>query len=63
MTDKYINYIYNKAKAAIKDVDEVTDDHIRNTVGSIGYYALVNTGLLDSLERRDTSNGKNMGRD
>lgn len=63
MTDKYIDYIYSKAKEAIKDVDEVTDDHIRNAVGSIGYYALVNTGLLDSLERRDTSNGKNMGRD
>ena len=62
MTDKYIDYIYSKAKEAVKDVEEVTDDHIRNAVGSIGYFALVNTGLLDSLERGGTSNGKNMGR-
>lgn len=62
MTDKYIDYIYSKAKDAVKDVEEVTDDHIRNAVGSIGYFALVHTGLLDSLERGGTSNGKNMGR-
>ena len=61
MMDKYIDYIYSKAKEAIKDVEEVTDDHIRNAVGSIGYFALVNTGLLDSLERGGTSNGKNNG--
>lgn len=61
MTDKYIDYIYSKAKKAVKDVEEVTDDHIRNAVGSIGYFALVNTGLLDSLERRDARNGKNNG--
>ena len=61
MTDKYIDYIYIKAKEAVKDVEEVTDDHIRNAVGSIGYFALVNMGLLDSLERGGTSNGKNNG--
>lgn len=61
MTDKYIDYIYSKAKDAVKDVDEVTDDHIRNAVGSIGYFALANMGLLDSLERRYASNGKNNG--
>lgn len=61
MTDKYIDYIYSKAKDAVKDVEEVTDDHIRNTVGSIGYFALVNTSLIDSLERRDARNGKNNG--
>ena len=61
MKDKYIDYIYSKAKEAVKDVEEVTDDHIRNAVGSIGYFALVNTGLLDSLERGGTSNGKNNG--
>ena len=61
MTDKYIDYIYIKAKEAVKDVEEVTDEHIRNAVGSIGYFALVNMGLLDSIERRDTSNGKNNG--
>ena len=61
MTDKYIDYIYSKAKDTVRDVEEVTDDHIRNAVGSIGYFALVNMGLLDSLERGDTSNGKNNG--
>ena len=61
MTDKYIDYIYSKAKYAVKDVEEVTYDHIRNAVGSIGYFALVNMGLLDSLERRGASNGKNNG--
>ena len=61
MTDKYMDYIYSKAKEAVKDVEEVTDDHIRNAVGSIGYFTLVNTGLLDSLGRGGTSNGKNNG--
>lgn len=55
MTDKYLDYIYSRAEEAVKDVDEVTDDHIRNAVGSIGYLVLVNTGLLDSLERENNN--------
>lgn len=50
MSDKYVDYVYNKAKEAVKDMDDFTDDYIRNAVGSIGYDILVMTGLIDSLE-------------
>lgn len=56
MTDKYIDYIYKQAEKAIKDVDEPTEDHIRDAIGSIGYFALVETGLLDSLFERRKNN-------
>lgn len=56
MTDKYIDYIYKQAEKAIKDVDEPTEDHIRDAIGSIGYFALMETGLLDSLFERRKNN-------
>lgn len=49
MTDKYIDYIYNLAEDATKDVDEPTEKHIRDAVGSIGYITLIETGLLEQL--------------
>lgn len=53
MNNKYIDYIYKLAEDATKDIDEPTEKHIRNAVGSIGYFSLVETGLLDKLFRRN----------
>lgn len=58
MMDKYIDYIYKLAEDATKDVNEPTEKHIRNAVGSIGYFSLVETGLLEKLFRRN-GNKKN----
>ena len=49
MTDKYLDYIYKLAEDATKDVDEPTEKHIRDAVGSIGYITLMETGLLEQL--------------
>lgn len=49
MTDKYLDYIYKLAEDATKDVDEPTEKHIRDAVGSIGYITLIETGLLEQL--------------
>lgn len=53
MTDKYIDYIYKLAEDATKDVDEPTEKHVRNAVGSIGYFSLMETGLLEKLFERN----------
>lgn len=53
MTDKYIDYIYKLAEDATKDVDEPTEKHVRDAVGSIGYFSLMETGLLEQLWERN----------
>lgn len=53
MTDKYLDYIYKLAEDATKDVDEPTEKHIRDAVGSIGYITLIETGLLEQLWERN----------
>ena len=53
MTDKYLDYIYKLAEDATKDVDEPTEKHVRDVVGSIGYFSLMETGLLEQLWERN----------
>lgn len=53
MTDKYLDYIYKLAEDATKDVDEPTEKHVRDAVGSIGYFSLAETGLLEQLWERN----------
>lgn len=53
MTDKYLDYIYKLAEDATKDVDEPTEKHVRDAVGSIGYFSLMETGLLEQLWERN----------
>lgn len=55
MTDKYLDYIYKLAEDATKDVDEPTEKHVRDAVGSIGYFSLMETGLLEQLWERNGS--------